>query len=113
MVPRRSSSRAAWRSSVVGYLVIWGDATRVAAETSVRGRSGSSDDNTKSKTMTRTNNPPSASVQSLEQRRALTGYVMDDSNIRTAAAWFDDQSAAEATYGHISTWDTSGVTDMS
>ena len=42
VVPRRSSSAkgAAWRSSVVGYLVIWGDATRVAAETSVRGRSG-------------------------------------------------------------------------
>merc|ERR1719174_2658605 len=51
VVPRRSSSAkgAAWRSSVVGYLVIWGDATG-AAETSVRGRSGRSDDNTKSKT---------------------------------------------------------------
>merc|ERR1711981_1081142 len=53
VVPRRSSSAkgAAWRSSVVGYLVIWGDATRVAAETSVRSHSGRSDDNTKSKTM--------------------------------------------------------------
>ena len=62
VVPRRSSSAmgAAWRSSVVGYLVIWGDATRVAAETSVRGRSGRSDDNTKSKTMTKTNNAPRA-----------------------------------------------------
>ena len=40
--------------------------------------------------------------------------VMDDSTIRTAVtAWFDDRSGAEATYGHISTWDTSGVTDMS
>ena len=39
------------------------------------------------------------------------GYV--DSNIRTAvAAWRSDATAAEATYGHISTWDTSGVTDM-
>merc|ERR1711965_1088082 len=38
---------------------------------------------------------------------------MDDSTIRTAvAAWFSDV-AAEATYGHISTWDTSGVTSMS
>ena len=57
VVPRRSSSAmgAAWRSSVVGYLVIWGDATRVAAETSVRGRSGRSDDNTKSKTKTNNN----------------------------------------------------------
>ena len=36
-------------------------------------------------------------------RRALTGYVMDDSTIRTAVtAWFDDRSGAEATYGHIS-----------
>merc|ERR1719174_2024769 len=116
VVPRRSSSAmgAAWRSSVVGYLLIWGDATRVAAETSVRGRSGRSDDNTKSKTMTKTNNPPRASAGGLAQRRALTGYVMDDDSIRTAvAAWFDDQSAAEATYGHISTWETGGVTDMS
>jgi hypothetical protein len=46
--------------------------------------------------------------------RKLTGYVMDDSTIRTAvAAWLADASAAETTYGHISTWDTSGVTDMS
>jgi len=27
--------------------------------------------------------------------------------------WLDDAAAAEATYGHISGWDTSGVTDMS
>merc|ERR1739841_216471 len=116
VVPRRSSSAmgAAWRSSVVGYLVIWGDATRVAAETSVRGRSGRSDDNTKSKTMTRTNNPPRAPAGGFAQRRALTGYAMDDTTIRTAvAAWFADQSAAEAAYGHISTWETGGVTDMS
>ena len=116
VVPRRSSSAmgAAWRSSVVGYLLIWGDATPVAAETSVRGRSGRSDDNTKSKTKTKTNNPPRAPAGGLAQRRVLTGYVMDDDSIRTAvAAWFADQSAAEATYGHISTWETSGVTDMS
>ena len=45
VVPRRSSSAkgAVWRSSVVGYLLIWGEATRVAAETSVRGRSGRSE----------------------------------------------------------------------
>ena len=44
---------------------------------------------------------------------ADTGYVMDDSTIRTAVtAWFDDRSGAEATYGHISTWETGGVTDM-
>jgi len=40
--------------------------------------------------------------------------AMSDSNIRTAvAAWLADATAAEATYGHISTWETSGVTDMS
>ena len=38
---------------------------------------------------------------------------MDDTSIRTAvAAWLEDAAAAEAAYGHISTWDTSGVTDM-
>ena len=43
-----------------------------------------------------------------------TPYVMNDSNIRTAvAAWLADATAAEATYGHISTWETGGVTDMS
>ena len=42
------------------------------------------------------------------------GYVMDNSNIYTARdAWLSDATAAEATYGHISTWETSGVTDMS
>ena len=46
--------------------------------------------------------------------RKLTGYVMTDSNIRTAVAvWLSDATAAEAAYGHISTWETSGVTDMS
>ena len=44
----------------------------------------------------------------------ITGYVMTDDTIRTAvAAWVSDATAAEATYGHISTWATSGVTDMS
>ena len=37
-----------------------------------------------------------------------------DESIRTAVrAWMEDRAAAEATYGHISTWGTSGVTDMS
>ena len=50
----------------------------------------------------------------LERRRAQTGYVMDDSNIGTAvAAWLSNSASAEATYGHISTWKTGGVTDMS
>ena len=43
-----------------------------------------------------------------------TPTVMDDSNIRTAvAAWLSDPTGAEAMYGHISTWATGGVTDMS
>ena len=46
------------------------------------------------------------------QRRL--GTAMDDSSIRDAvAAWLSDETAAEATYGHISTWETGGVTDMS
>jgi len=39
--------------------------------------------------------------------------VMTDSNIYTARdAWFSNSATAEATYGHISTWDTSLVTRM-
>ena len=42
------------------------------------------------------------------------GGAMSDSTIRTAVwAWLADATAAEATYGHISTWATGGVTDMS
>merc|ERR1719305_1123377 len=42
------------------------------------------------------------------------GKPMGDGSIRTAvAAWISDATAAEATYGHISTWATGGVTDMS
>ena len=44
---------------------------------------------------------------------AAGSYVMTDSNIYAARdAWLSDSAAAEAAYGHISTWDTSGVTDM-
>ena len=40
--------------------------------------------------------------------------LMTDSNFRTAVtAWLANATAAEATYGHISTWETGGVTDMS
>ena len=48
-------------------------------------------------------------------RPTIVGYVMTDSNIRTAVEdWLDyfRHSYAEATYGHISTWETGGVTDM-
>ena len=48
-----------------------------------------------------------------ESPRRLSGYVMDDSTIRTAvAAWLSDSAAAELTYGHISTWETGGVTGI-
>ena len=113
IIPRRSSSAkgAAWRSYVVSYLLISPEIALVAAAaTSVRG----SDYTITKSSKIKTNESPSSSVQSLEQRRVLSGYVMTDSNIRTAvAAWASDASAAETTYGHISTWDTSGVTDMS
>ena len=42
------------------------------------------------------------------------GNVMANGKLRIAfAAWLADATAAESTYGHISTWETSGVTDMS
>ena len=42
------------------------------------------------------------------------GGPMSDSTIKTAvAAWLSDATAAEAKYGHISTWETGEVTDMS
>ncbi len=45
---------------------------------------------------------------------AVAGTALDDTTIRTAVAeWLSDSAAAEATYGHISTWETGGVTDMS
>ena len=59
--------------------------------------------------------PIGAMVVVPERRRAqVTGYVMTDSNIYTARdAWLEDPVAAAATYGHISTWETGGVTNMS
>jgi surface protein len=40
--------------------------------------------------------------------------AMDDSNFQTAVnLWFYNQAEANATYGHISDWNTSAVTDMS
>ena len=50
-----------------------------------------------------------------EKRRLQTSYSFaDKSELETAVdAWLADSSAATTTYGHISTWDTSKVTDMS
>ena len=40
--------------------------------------------------------------------------VIDDTNFHTALnLWFDNQAEANATYGHISDWNTSAVTNMS
>ena len=40
--------------------------------------------------------------------------ALDDSNFQTAVnLWFDNQAEANATYGHISDWNVTGVTDMS
>ena len=53
--------------------------------------------------------PFEAANTSVAATRRQLGYVMTDSNIRTAvAAWLSDATAAEATYGHISTWETGG-----
>ena len=108
---RRSSAAkgAAWRSCIVGYLLIWPEIPLVAAAAATSVRDYAITKSSKIKT----NESPSSSVQSLEQRRELSSYVMDDTLIRpTIIAWFDDRAAVEATYGQISTWDTSGVTDM-
>ena len=44
---------------------------------------------------------------------AAAAVVLDDTTIRDAVtAWLADATAAEASYGHISAWDTSQVTDM-
>ena len=104
VVPRRRSSAtgAAWRSSVVGYLLFSPEIASVAAAaTSVRG----SDYTTAKSSKIKTNESSSSSFRIFGKRRVLTGYVMDDSSIRTAvAAWLADASAAETTYGHISTY---------
>ena len=45
---------------------------------------------------------------------AVAGSALDNDSIKTAVAlWLSDSTAAEAAYGHISTWETGGVTDMS
>jgi surface protein len=42
------------------------------------------------------------------------GAVLTDNNFTTARdLWFSNQASAMATYGHISNWDVSGVTNMS
>ena len=46
--------------------------------------------------------------------QASGGAALTDEDFSTAVAlWFSDEGAATATYGHISNWDVSAVTDMS
>ena len=50
---------------------------------------------------------------SVATKRKLT-TTFTTTSLRTAvSAWCDDEDSATTTYGHISTWDTSTVTDMS
>ncbi len=56
---------------------------------------------------------PAALLCVLSLLEAVAGIALDNDSIHTAVdAWLADPTAAEATYGHISTWDTSGVTSM-
>ena len=44
---------------------------------------------------------------------ATAKQALDDKTIRVAVrAWFHDRAAAEAQDGHISTWETDGVTGL-
>ena len=48
-----------------------------------------------------------------EPEQEVTGYAMSDTNIKTAVvAWIENSTLAQAQYGHISTWDTSAVTNF-
>ena len=54
-----------------------------------------------------------AIIPSVATKRKLT-TTFTTTSLRTAvSAWCDDETSATTTYGHISTWDTSKVTDMS
>ena len=49
-----------------------------------------------------------------ERRRLNTITPLTNSNIHQAVrAWLEDETSARQTYGDISAWDTSEVTDMS
>ena len=57
---------------------------------------------------------PAAFLCAVSLLEAVASIALDNSNIKTARnEWLSDRAAAEAKYGHISMWDTSGVTDMS
>ena len=47
-----------------------------------------------------------------EPEQEMTGYAMTDTNIKTAVDdWIENSIVAQEEYGHISTWDTSAVTN--
>ena len=50
---------------------------------------------------------------SVATKRKLTTTFTTTSLQTAVSAWCDDEASATTTYGHISTWDTSGVTSMS
>ena len=50
---------------------------------------------------------------SVATKRKLTTAITDTASLRNAvSAWCSNEASATTTYGHISTWDTSGVTSM-
>ena len=57
---------------------------------------------------------PAALLCAVSLLEVVAGSALDNDGIRTAGRglWLSDSAAAEATYGHISTWETGGVTDM-
>ena len=57
----------------------------------------------------------SAELQAGYERRLQTSYTFtSNAELKTAVSlWFSNEASAIATYGHISTWDTSQITDMS
>ena len=65
---------------------------------------------------TTTHAPTTTSVPTLAPTATFAPtkyYRFDTASLRTAVtAWCSNATAGEATYGHISTWDTSQVTDM-
>ena len=53
------------------------------------------------------------SIEATRTRANAGGGALTDENFFTAVAlWFSDEGTATSTYGHISNWDVSAVTDM-
>ena len=105
------------RCCLVGALLL-------ASAVSARGSARDNIINNSSSAMARASNDDNNNLPSVatgvapQERRQLTGYAMTDglgsSGIKMAVSkWLWDATVAEATYGHISGWDTSQVTDMS